>query len=105
MDAPTFVGCLVRVRLVGVIFAKQTEDRKTERNDRQVGVAVQSRRHKTVRQLRDLPGQLLSEIEHFFVSYNTIKGKTFKPLGRYGSARALALVRKGMKDAARHKPS
>lgn len=100
MDAPTFVGCLVRARLIGMIMAEQTVRQKSERNDRLVAVAVQSRRHEHVRELRDLPRQLLSEIEHFFVSYNAIKGKKFKPLGRYGSARALALVRQGVKDAA-----
>nr|MDQ3622507.1 inorganic diphosphatase [Verrucomicrobiota bacterium] len=34
MDAPTFVGCLVRARLIGVIEAEQTENGKTLRNDR-----------------------------------------------------------------------
>lgn len=100
LDAPTFVGCLVRTRLIGVIAAEQTEKGKTERNDRLVAVAVQSRRHEHVRELRELPKQLLAEVEHFFVSYNEIKGKKFNPLGRYGSARALALVRKGCKQAA-----
>jgi inorganic pyrophosphatase len=50
--------------------------------------------------LREVPKQLLAEIEHFFISYHEIKGKKFKPMGRYGSARALASVRKGVKDAA-----
>jgi inorganic pyrophosphatase len=100
MDAPTFVGCLVRSRLIGVIVAEQTQQGKTERNDRLIAVAVQSRRQENLRELREVPKQLLAEIEHFFVSYNEIKGKKFKPLGRYGSARALALVRKGVKDAA-----
>jgi inorganic pyrophosphatase len=104
MDAPTFVGCLVRARLIGIIAAEQTQNRKTERNDRLIAVAVQSRRHDRVKELRDLPKQLLSEIEHFFVSYNAIKGKHFKPLGRFGSARALALVRQSAKGAA-HKES
>jgi inorganic pyrophosphatase len=98
MDASTFVGCLVRARLIGVIEAKQIEKRHAERNDRLIAVAVESRRHEHVRELRDLPKQLLAEVEHFFISYNAIKGKEFKPLGRYGSARALALVRKSMKD-------
>jgi inorganic pyrophosphatase len=61
---------------------------------------VQSRRHEHVRELRELLKQLLAEVEHFFVSYNEIKGKKFNPLGRCGSAPALALVRKGCKQAA-----
>jgi len=40
---------------------------------------VQSRRHEHVRELRELPKQLLAEVEHFFVSYNEIKGKKFNP--------------------------
>lgn len=100
MDAPTFVGCLVRSRLIGVVLARQTEQGKTERNDRLIAVAVHSRRHGHIRELHELPSQLVAEIEHFFVSYNEIKHKTFKPMGRHGATRALALVRKGMKEAA-----
>jgi hypothetical protein len=31
---------------------------------------------------------LLSEIGHFFVSYNRFEGKTFEPIGRFGPRRA-----------------
>src|SRR6202047_4811389 len=34
MDAPAHVGCLIEVRLVGVISAEQIEDGKKEANDR-----------------------------------------------------------------------
>jgi inorganic pyrophosphatase len=40
MDAPVFPGCIVPSRLVGVIEAEQTEDGKTERNDRLLAVAA-----------------------------------------------------------------
>jgi inorganic pyrophosphatase len=98
MDEPAFPGCLVRTRLVGVVEAEQTErDGETERNDRLVGVAAKSRLHTRVRTLGSLGPALLEEIEHFFVSYNDIKGKVFNPLGRHGPARALALVEEGVK--------
>lgn len=94
MDAPTFVGCLVIVRLVGVIEAKQTdENNKYVRNDRIIGVASKSRRHEGVKALRDVPNALVAEIEHFFVAYNRIKGKKFKVLGRFGPKRARELVK------------
>lgn len=97
MDAPTFTGCLVKTRLVGVIEAKQTaETGKLERNDRLIGVAVKSRRHERVRSLDDLAPELLAEIEHFFVSYNAMKGKKFKVIGRFGPKRAAKLVKRGM---------
>jgi len=98
MDEPAFTGCLVRVRLVGVVEAEQTErDGETTRNDRLIGVAAAARLLARVRTLESLGPDLLEEIEHFFVSYNDIKGKVFKPLGRHGPARALKLVEEGMK--------
>jgi inorganic pyrophosphatase len=97
MDAPTFVGCLVKTRLVGVIEARQsTKKGKFERNDRLIGVAVKSRRHEGVRTLHDLAPELLAEIEHFFASYNTMKGQQFKVIGRHGPKRARKLVEEGM---------
>src|SRR5215218_4489578 len=104
MDEPAFAGCLVRTRLVGVIEAEQTErDGETTRNDRLVGVAADSRLHARVRALGSLGATLLEEIEHFFVSYNQIKGKKFEPLGRFGPERARELVEEGMKRFRRSK--
>lgn len=95
MDEPAFVGCLVPARLIGVIEAEQTEDEETTRNDRLVAVAADSRNHREVRSLHDLNANLIEEIEHFFISYNTIKGKQFRPLGRFAAARAKKLVQEG----------
>jgi inorganic pyrophosphatase len=96
MDEPAFPGCLVEARLVGVVEAEQTErDGERTRNDRLVAVAAKARNHKGVRQLGQLSEHLVEEIEHFFVSYNEIKGKSFEPLGRYGSRRARAVVEEG----------
>src|SRR5215207_962390 len=104
MDEPAFAGCLVRTRLVGVIEAEQTErDGETTRNDRLIGVAADSRLHTRVRTLEHLGTTLLEEIEHFFVSYNQVKGKVFKPLGRFGPERALEVVEEGMKSFRRSK--
>jgi inorganic pyrophosphatase len=96
MDEPAFPGCLVEARLVGVVEAEQTErDGERTRNDRLVAVAAKARNHKGVRQLGQLSEHLVEEIEHFFVSYNEIKGKTFAPLGRHGARRARAVVEEG----------
>ena len=93
MDEPAFPGCLVAARLVGVVEAEQTErDGERTRNDRLIAVAADSRTHRGVRSLDDLSAALVDEIEHFFVSYNEIKGKKFEPLGRFGPERARRLV-------------
>lgn len=96
MDESAFAGCLVPARLIGVIEAEQTErDGQTTRNDRLLAVASNSRNHSDVQSLEDVNASLMDEIEHFFVSYNHIKGKQFKPLGRYGPEEARKLVDEG----------
>jgi inorganic pyrophosphatase len=95
MEQPSFAGCLVPVRLIGVLEAKQTQEGKTQRNDRLIGVAVASRVFDTTHALDDLPEKRLSEIEHYFVAYNEERGRTFRPIGRFGPRRARALVQKG----------
>jgi inorganic pyrophosphatase len=101
MDAPAFAGCLVRCRLIGAIEAEQTEDGKTERNDRLIAVAVKAITHRSLQSLADVNDDLVSQIEHFFVSYNQAKGKTFVPIGRAGPERARERVRKGIALAER----
>lgn len=98
MDEPAFPGCLVPARLIGAIEAEQTEEGRTERNDRLIAVAANSRNHRDVRSLDDLNGNVLEEIEHFFVSYNTAKGKEFRPLGRAGVEQSQRLVRAGQEQ-------
>jgi inorganic pyrophosphatase len=92
MDEPTFVGCLVASRLIGVIEAEQVEEGEKIRNDRLIAVAAESRNHRGVRALSQLSANLLGEIEHFFASYNEAKGKPFRTLGRRGAARAESLI-------------
>jgi inorganic pyrophosphatase len=95
LEAPTFAGCVVPVRLVGVLEAKQTQKGKTMRNDRLIGVAGESRTYREIRRLDDVPDHLRRSIEHFFVSYNEERGRRFRVTGRFGPARARSLVRAG----------
>jgi inorganic pyrophosphatase len=94
MDEPAFVGCLVESRVIGVIEANQTENGKTERNDRIIAVTVESHTHGGIKSLDDLDGTLLQEIEHFFVSYNQARRKKFKSIGCRGPKWARSLVQK-----------
>ena len=97
LESPTFTGCLVLVRPIGVLEAKQTQEGRTDRNDRLIGVAEKSRLYRDARTLRDLPGKLVNEIEHFFVSYNEERGRRFVVLGRPGPRRTASLVKAGEK--------
>ena len=95
MDEPAFTGCLVTVRLLGVIEAEQTEGGQTMRNDRLIAVAANSRNHHDVRSLRDITANRFDESEHCFISHNASKGKRFIPLGRSDRDRARQIVHAG----------
>jgi inorganic pyrophosphatase len=96
LDEPVFVGCVVICRLLGVIEAEQTEkDGKTSRNDRLIAVAVKSHTLNHLESIDQINTNLVDEIEHYFVSYNQIRGKEFKPMGRFGPERARELVDAG----------
>jgi len=94
-EEPLVSGCLVKVRLIGAIKAKQTEDGKATRNDRLIGMAI-SKQTPTSMESMKLDDKTLAEIEFFFQSYNRLAGKEFKVLGQMGSGQARALVRKGV---------
>jgi inorganic pyrophosphatase len=96
MDAPAHVGCLMDIRIIGVIEAKQTEGKKTERNDRLLGVAVHSYDHEGVDNIDAVSKTFLSQVEAFFVSYNKQRGKEFKITRTSGPKAALKLVKTGV---------
>ena len=97
VDIPTFPGTLVGARLIGVIEAEQTEDGKTLRNDRLIAVATPCQDFQNVRELDDLDKNIVSQIEYFFVSYNQITGKKFKPIGRPNAKQAAKVLEEGRK--------
>ncbi len=103
MDEPAHVGCLLHVRLVGVIEAEQTEDGKTETNSRLLGVSIYSQSHEGITSIEQLRPTLLDQLEGFFISYNRLKGKKFTVTGRRGPERAVGIIHEGMKAMQEHK--
>jgi inorganic pyrophosphatase len=97
MDAPTFPGCLVTVRLLGVLRATQRQGRKMVRNDRLVAVAVTPVNRPAYKSIDDLGTDRLNEFEHFFASYNRAQGRTFTPTGRAGPRAAEKALREAMR--------
>jgi inorganic pyrophosphatase len=97
MDAPAHVGCLVDVRIIGIIAAEQTEGGNKESNDRLLGVAVHSYQHEDLKSIDDVSKTLLSQVEEFFVSYNKQRGKKFKITGTDGPKKAIAFLREGIR--------
>lgn len=93
MEEPAFTGCLIRARPIGVIEAEQTEHSgEVVRNDRVLAVAEASHLYADVTSLDGLSNGVVDEIEHFFISYNAMEGRKFRPLRRAGPDRARELI-------------
>ena len=92
LDEPSYPGVLVTARLVGAIEAEQTEEGETVRNDRLIAVATVSQTFHNVKEMTELNVNIITYIEHFFISYNELAGKKFQPTGRSNAAQAKKLV-------------
>ena len=92
MDEAAFPGCIVKARIIGVIEAEQHEDGKAIRNDRIIAVAKDAHDYADIRSVDDINRNLLKELEHFFISYNQTRGKSFRLLGTKGEKRARSLL-------------
>jgi inorganic pyrophosphatase len=99
MDAPAFTGCVIDSRLVGVIEGEQTENGKTERNDRLLAVAKQNHTYSDLKDISDINPKLLKELGEFFVNYHKQEGTKFRVLGTSGPKQARQLLKKSIKHA------
>ena len=71
VNAPTFPGCLIEVRAVGVLRMDDEEGR----SDKLVCVPADDPAWDEVEGVDGLSGQLRSEIEHFYSMYKQPEGK------------------------------
>jgi inorganic pyrophosphatase len=93
MDEPAYPGCVIECRIIGALKAKQTEkDEGKEENDRLIAVSTVSTSYSEVQSLKDINENILSEIEHFFISYNKQAGKKFEPHGWANGKEAMQLI-------------
>jgi inorganic pyrophosphatase len=101
---PFFVGCLVEVKIIGILLASQRESGKTIKNDRLLGVPVTEINPPSIEHIDQIDKARLAEIEHFFVSYNVAQGREFAPAGRGGPPQAdMALREAQRRYAQKHK--
>lgn len=88
------IGCLLTVRMLGVIEAEQTEEGKTVRNDRLIAKAAHSRLFADITECADLGMAFSDELGRFFTAYNALKGKSFEVTSVGDAERAVQLVAK-----------
>jgi inorganic pyrophosphatase len=97
LDAPTFSGCIVLARLIGVLEAEQQDGGKGkwERNDRLLAVADGSKGHSQLRSIRDVDPFRLDAIGEFFRGYHALDGDGFRVTAHAGLGAAEAAIRRG----------
>jgi len=98
-DEPTPPGAVVPCRLIGVLVALQGRGRDAVRNDRLLAAAVHSRRYSEVRGLKGMAGEVLDEIQRFFVAHNEARGERFEARQRGGPVQAAKLLAKAQRAA------
>jgi len=85
---PTFTGCLIDVRPVGVMWMLD----RGEPDDKILAVPVNDPLHGDVHDIADLPKHLLKEIVHFFLVYKDLEEKRVEVKGWGNAAEAKRVV-------------
>ena len=83
-DEPTFPGCRIDCRLIGVIQAMQTEHGEKKRNDRLIAVASASILFENITEISQLQPSLLKQLQEFFVNYQKARDIPFEILSVEG---------------------
>jgi inorganic pyrophosphatase len=89
VEQETFPGCLVTVRLIGVVTIERTDGSP---EPKLLGVPVAEPRFAEYRDIADLPQHLLREIEHFLSVFKDLEGSDIRVRGWDGPERARAAL-------------
>jgi inorganic pyrophosphatase len=92
----SFPGCVIKCRLIGGIKAEQSEEKKKKkmiRNDRFLAIPKFSTIFEKIKDIDDLPGNIVTQIEDFFVDYNKVQGKEFKALEKLHAGDAKKMIK------------
>ncbi|HYH00255.1 MAG TPA: inorganic diphosphatase [Terriglobales bacterium] len=85
---PTFPGCLVEVRPIGVL--EMTDQNK--KDEKILAVLESNPRHAHFKDYTDVYPHLLREITHFFSIYKDLEGKRTKMIGWQSVGRAHEII-------------
>jgi inorganic pyrophosphatase len=96
MDESAHPGTLMRCRLIGIIEGEQTEDGKTERNDRLLAVSDLSMQYAHVKDIGDLNKRILKSLEDFFVNYHALEKSNFKVIAKKGAKDAYKALQRSL---------
>lgn len=94
---PTFPGCLVEVRPIGVLDMRDEKGR----DQKILAVPVADPRFDEVTELQGVPAHFLREVEHFFAVYKELERKPVEIYGWAGAQAAWRLVEEAQERARR----
>jgi inorganic pyrophosphatase len=101
-EEPTFPGCQIDCRLIGVLKAKQKEEGRPEgqgvRNDRLIAVAEASVLFVGISELAEVEPAVLQQIEDFFINYQRVREIEYTVLAREGSTEAKKLLHRAQRS-------
>ena len=88
VDAPSFPGCLMTVRPVGMLeMVDQGKD-----DEKILAVGINNPIYRDVRDYNELYPHVLLEVEHFFTIYKELEAKTTQVIGWRNAERARVMV-------------
>ena len=93
-------GVIVLAKVIAILEAEQTENKKKNRNDRLIAEPVDAVTQKRLQPAVDFDSALKTSITDFFIHYNQLQGKTFRPLRYASAASAVQAVRKSIRQSA-----
>ena len=89
-------GSMIECRVIGALIATQKKDRKSARNDRIVAVPAGIKIYNSIRSIRDIDKNLLSQYKNFLVSYEKYRGIAFNAIKWVSSAQALTNIKRSV---------
>jgi inorganic pyrophosphatase len=95
LDEPTFPGCRMRARPIGVLVMHD----ENGPDEKILCVAIGDPHYAHVHSLKDVPHQKLVEVEHFFATYKLLEDKSVDVDGWADTERAKELLEE---DRRRH---
>jgi inorganic pyrophosphatase len=87
-------GAVILGKLIAVLEAEQVDRKRKQRNDRLIAIPVEASLHEPMLPVVEFNGALKKAVSEFFVKYNEVQGRQFRPLRYTGDSRAIRIVRK-----------
>lgn len=88
MDQPTFPGCVIETRPIGIMRMIDGDDH----DDKILGVPINDPRCNDINDINDVSSHLLDEIAHFFKEYKHLEGKVTEVKGWENAEKAIEAI-------------